>query len=111
MDRATSSRGSPFISVSTGTVISRSTSSAAWPGHWDDLHLGRREVGIGIDRQPGERPEADGAHGERGGDHEERLRERSADQAVDPGALAGALRRSLRPGWQWCAHRPAMVWR
>ncbi len=28
------SRGSPFISTSIGTVMSRSTSSAAWPGHW-----------------------------------------------------------------------------
>ena len=26
--------GMPFISLSTGTVISRSTSSAARPGHW-----------------------------------------------------------------------------
>ena len=28
------SLGMPFISRSIGTVISRSTSSAAWPGHW-----------------------------------------------------------------------------
>jgi hypothetical protein len=27
-------RAMPFISFSTGTVISRSTSSAARPGHW-----------------------------------------------------------------------------
>ena len=29
----TFSFGRPFISSSVGTVISRSTSSAAWPGH------------------------------------------------------------------------------
>ena len=30
----TLSPGSPFICSSTGAVINRSTSSAAWPGHW-----------------------------------------------------------------------------
>ena len=34
IERTTLSPGSPFISVSIGTVMSRSTSSAAWPGHW-----------------------------------------------------------------------------
>ena len=32
-ERVTTRYGKPFSSVSIGTVISRSTSSAAWPGH------------------------------------------------------------------------------
>jgi hypothetical protein len=34
MERCVVICGMPFIPTSTGTVISRSTSSAAWPGHW-----------------------------------------------------------------------------
>ncbi len=34
MERCVVSCGTPFISRSTGTVMSRSTSSAACPGHW-----------------------------------------------------------------------------
>src|SRR6185437_3856676 len=34
-ERMTFRFGVPFMPASTGTVISRSTSSAAWPGHWD----------------------------------------------------------------------------
>ena len=30
----TLSPGAPLNAVSSGIVISRSTSSAAWPGHW-----------------------------------------------------------------------------
>ena len=34
MERMTFMCGIPFISISSGTVMRRSTSSAAWPGHW-----------------------------------------------------------------------------
>src|SRR5580704_1946994 len=34
IDRTTVTFGMPVISVSTGMVINRSTSSEAWPGHW-----------------------------------------------------------------------------
>ena len=34
IERMVDMRGMPFISRSTGTVIRRSTSSAARPGHW-----------------------------------------------------------------------------
>ena len=34
MERSESSRGMPFISISSGMVTSRSTSSEACPGHW-----------------------------------------------------------------------------
>ena len=33
MERCTSSFGTPFISISVGSVTNRSISSAAWPGH------------------------------------------------------------------------------
>ena len=34
IERSTETRGMPFMPRSTGTVISRSTSSEVWPGHW-----------------------------------------------------------------------------
>ena len=34
MERVTVAPGRPFISISAGTVINRSTSSEVWPGHW-----------------------------------------------------------------------------
>ncbi len=34
MERSVVMCGMPFISTSSGTVMRRSTSSAAWPGHW-----------------------------------------------------------------------------
>ena len=45
--------------ISTGTVISRSTSSAAWPGHWVMIStIARRQIGIGVHRQALQRPRA-----------------------------------------------------
>ena len=54
IERTTRRFGMPFIATSTGTVISRSTSSDARPGHCVMTStIGGDEVGIGIDRAAG----------------------------------------------------------
>jgi hypothetical protein len=45
--------GMPFMPISIGTVMSRSTSSAACPGHCVMIStMGGDKIGIGIHRQP-----------------------------------------------------------
>ena len=63
----------------------------------DDLDLGRREIGIGIDRQGMERPDAthDGDHA--GRQHDEALPERHGDELVDHLIAPGFRRTGRRP--------------
>ena len=84
MERSESSRGMPFISISIGIVTSRSISSGAWPGHCViELHVRRREIRIGVNRQFAEGVRAPQHERQRRHDNHERLFECEGDNAGD----------------------------
>ena len=86
----------PFISTSSGIVIWRSTSSAAWPGHCVTIWTcGGERSGIGVDRQVLERDDAP----DRQADHRD-----EDDEALRRG-------RRRRCGRSCAAPSPGSCWR
>ena len=91
-ERVTTRFGRPFSSVSIGTVISRSTSSAACPGHCGrELDARRRDVGVRVDRQALQREDADADDREREQRDEQRLRDAPLRRAAGSARARASL--------------------
>ncbi len=96
IERTSCRPGSPEIACSTGTVICRSTSCGDSAGATGvDLHLHRRRVGEGVDRQPREREHAGDGERESADQHREAVAERPGDDGVEHATFPRARRFDL----------------